>query len=181
MIRRAVRFVAIMATAGVAACGSSSAAPAPFVPYGGNGGSQACVCGSTNCEDAATAPKETDSILPQIGFVNPNSNISGADDRIGLIWYDNTTTMANQAASSFGTVLGQASTGDGGSTPRGYAISAIQTGFAVVQDFSQEVDASAWTTKVIGLSPETLVSPPYQGLSASHGGVWVYNQEWATQ
>jgi hypothetical protein len=31
MIRRAVRFVAIMATAGVAACGSSSAAPAPFV------------------------------------------------------------------------------------------------------------------------------------------------------
>jgi hypothetical protein len=180
MIRRAVRFVAIMATAGVAACGSSSAAPAPFVPYGGNGGSQACVCGSTNCEDAATAPMETDSILPQIGFVNPNSNISGADDRIGLIWYDN-TNKAGTNKSSFGTVLGQASTGDGGSTPRGYAISAIQTGFAVVQDFSQEVDASAWTTKVIGLSPETLVSPPYQGLSASHGGVWVYNQEWATQ
>jgi hypothetical protein len=135
-----------------------------------NGNDDPCVCGTEGC-NALPNGYEDDQILPQVAY---NENGNGTDNELSLTWYDNTGRLVGAYISAFGSVLGRSSA-DGGAS---HLVSQLQPGFAVIEPFTREVDASAKANTQIGLSPRN-GSDEFFG--ASHGTNEVLNQQWATQ
>jgi hypothetical protein len=135
--------------------------PSPCV----NSNDVPCTCNSGGSCGTTPPTYETDQILPELAYNSAND--------LALTYYDNSGRASTASISAFGDVLGQASAGT-----NAHLISHLQTGFQVIQPFSQEVDASAVAQRLIGLAPRNEATPFY---GASIGGKFVFNQQFNSQ